>query len=310
MKHFLLPFLTSSAAHSAVCLSFVSLIPATILAAPDAAQVAGDLQVDGIHFSSDGSVQTKANPWGYGAPNGLDIGFMQGNVGIGTLTPAAKLDVAGTINATNITSTGNVGIGTASPSVRLDVAGDANISGTLTANALNATNATITGTLVATYMQGINLFGDEKISGSINMVNPNVCRYDYFGPSIQPNAIGSLSFSVPNVINGNCNGYSYQPKFPVMTVANIGNSPGVGIGTASPIRPLHIFGGTPEISLQYSNGTVDYRTWNLSVEGGALPNLDIRVLNDAGSVATRQVLSLRNNGDAIFSGNVAASGAR
>jgi hypothetical protein len=301
------------------------------LAAPDAAQVIGDLKVDGIHFSVDSSVQTKASPWGYGAPNGVDIGYLQGNVGLGTLTPSVRLDVvgdaavSGTLTAGNVTATnlvaktgatmtgplnlpsngfmvganqivasnGFIGIGTASPTVPLDVVGDVHISGLLT----------------AVYMQGINLFGDEKISGDINFVNPAICRWDMFGPSIQPQANGSLSFSVPNVINGNCSGYSYQPKFPVLTVANIGNSPGVGIGTTSPKRPLHIVGGTPEISLEYANGTANNRVWNLAVEGGALPNLDIRVLNDAHSAATRQVLSLKNNGNAVFSGDLSAANA-
>ena len=82
-----------------------------------------------------------------------------GNVGIGTSTPAAKLDVNGGINVTqnsyinwgggsrivgqssylrlqtssqdriSITNTGNVGIGTTSPSEKLDVSGNINVDG-------------------------------------------------------------------------------------------------------------------------------------------------------------------------------------
>lgn len=72
-----------------------------------------------------------------------------GNVGIGTTTPAAKLDVNGVVNATGYTvngaplsssqwttrgsnislNSGNVGIGTTTPSAKLDVNGNANVTG-------------------------------------------------------------------------------------------------------------------------------------------------------------------------------------
>jgi hypothetical protein len=72
-----------------------------------------------------------------------------GNVGIGTSTPAQKLDVTGNANvsgnssvgglltAGSATVSGNVGIGTSTPGQKLDVAGNANVSG----------NAVVAGTL-------------------------------------------------------------------------------------------------------------------------------------------------------------------
>jgi hypothetical protein len=86
------------------------------MAAPDAAQVAGDLQVDGIHFSADGSVITKLSdaigPQGIqgskgdtGSPgaspfilNGSDAVYTTGSVGIGTNPPdtTAALDITST----------------------------------------------------------------------------------------------------------------------------------------------------------------------------------------------------------------------
>ena len=63
-----------------------------------------------------------------------------GNVGIGTMTPGVRLDVAGGATRVNsgastntaLTTTGRVGVNVASPSVALDVAGAAYISSTIT----------------------------------------------------------------------------------------------------------------------------------------------------------------------------------
>lgn len=81
--------------------ALVSLVvaPASLLAAPDAAQVVGDLQVDGIHFSADGSVQTKASPWNFNS-NDMYVLMNGSKVGINTMTPTADLEVVGTIKAT------------------------------------------------------------------------------------------------------------------------------------------------------------------------------------------------------------------
>ncbi len=78
-------------------------------AAPDAARVAGDLKVDGIHFSADNNVIRKladlSSPW---TISNTDIYFTGGNVGIGTLTPTTALDVSG-----NTSVSGNLSFGTA-----------------------------------------------------------------------------------------------------------------------------------------------------------------------------------------------------
>ncbi|WP_221030550.1 tail fiber domain-containing protein [Actomonas aquatica] len=56
-----------------------------------------------------------------------------GNVGIGTANPTAKLDVAGSMRVGNsnfvATDSGNIGIGTANPAAKLDVAGSMRVGG-------------------------------------------------------------------------------------------------------------------------------------------------------------------------------------
>ncbi len=100
----------------------------------------------------------------------LAINLGGGNVGIGTSTPAYKLDVNGSINGSSITingtpvasstdtywstagtgkiyySGGNVGVGTATPVYPLDVAGDVNVTGTFR---INGTAMSGTGTVTS-----------------------------------------------------------------------------------------------------------------------------------------------------------------
>ena len=161
-------------------------------------------------------------------------------VGIGTLTPAYKLDVAGTINATNILvngqsltsaasqwatgtgnisyATGNVGVGTTSPGARLDVQG---IGTTQATNAFRVANGS-----------GVETFHIAD-NGDIEFKSPNFTGIGYirqtgnnttvigggpstenitFGPSnriflnaadVNANMIGLQTLYGVNLTNGN-----------------------------------------------------------------------------------------------------------
>jgi hypothetical protein len=85
--------------------AFSALIIASagIANAADAAQVAGDLQVEGLWFSGDTNKTVIRKPTDFPAPwtiSGTDIYYSRGNVGIGTLSPTTLLDVNGIAKAT------------------------------------------------------------------------------------------------------------------------------------------------------------------------------------------------------------------
>ena len=149
-------------------------------------------------FSTSPSVAAGSTLSNWDTSNIRMVILNSGNVGIGTTTPIAQLDVAGSgrfigslnasrINATNITSTGlyvdsgtlvvdssnnNVGIGTTSPQNALDIVGAVTVSKGLNASNLNVTGFSITDDSLVTVVD----FDEEiKEKGSQNLeIEPKV----------------------------------------------------------------------------------------------------------------------------------------
>ncbi len=81
-----------------------------------------------------------------------------GSIGVGTNTPGAKLDVNGTANVSaNLLVNGNLGVGTNTPGARLDVNGSASVNGNLSVNGtISSTRWTVTNVINTTGPLGLS----------------------------------------------------------------------------------------------------------------------------------------------------------
>jgi hypothetical protein len=90
-----------------------------------------------------------------------------------------------------ITSTGNVGIGTITPAAKLDVAGTANFSGTVSASQLVSTVATGTAPLSVTSTTQVPNLNASLLGGLTSGVFATIANSNIFGASQTINSVGT-----------------------------------------------------------------------------------------------------------------------
>jgi len=147
-------------------------------------------------------------------------------------------------SANFIVSGGNVGIGTASPAQKLDVAGNANVQGNLAvAGTLSASNFSGSGT---TSFQSINTTGSVGIgtaspNASLDIWNPYSAGTDSLRFSYNDGAAYWMGIQ-PYVVGGGNVGYKFRTNngsttVDALAITGTGN---VGIGTTTPPAGLSV----------------------------------------------------------------------
>lgn len=197
---------------------------------------------------------------GLSLETGPDVGGLQprlfiataGNVGIGTTTPSANLDVAGSLRVDTTTlvvnpATDRVGIGTAAPTTTLDVAGAAAVSGALTVDGgtlqVDAVNNRVgvgtTAPLADLHVQGQASPGSIAVTPNTSNANSQI--------SLAENT--SNTFAMILRYDGTANQLHFLAnnggtEAPPVFSINRSSSPAIGIGTTTPLGALHVQEGS------------------------------------------------------------------
>ena len=247
-------------------------------------------------------------------------------VGIGTATPAAKLDVSGDIYVRNgaalytdvlagftsgvitlnsntnfIVPSGNVGIGTTSPNSKTQISGDSTApnlgSTTPTDVSLIISNSDINyGTMFATYSSGIGALQQRRTN--------NATYYDFL---IQPHGgrvgIGTTSPSEKLDVAGTIRSNAYEGKVKInSTAANGKQYEFISIDTGN----LGLYDGTAYRLWVAGNGNIGIGTTSpigkLSIKGSGSTNATNALFLENSSSA--YLIAVRDDGETVISGNV------
>jgi len=235
----------------------------------------------GISIQNGGESTNAADLWFTTATGGSLFERMRitadGNVGIGTTAPGAKLDVSGNIRtSTYYNFNGNPSIPTTAGAAIFDQSGvgptinGLNVTfrtGNTPAERMRITEGGNVGIGTTSPAQKLDVVGKMKISDDIILAQTNG-RIDYDNGV----STGALRF------------WSTNGGAERMRITSAGN---VGIGTTSPYTPLEISSTDPVIRLNVKSGVADKSNYEIrGIGASGYEGIQFRAVNDANSVYT------------------------
>lgn len=264
------------------------------------------------------------------------VNHTNGNVGIGTTTPAYKLDVNGSINGSSVTingtpvasstdtywsaagsgkiyySGGNVGVGTVTPAYPLDVTGDVNVTGTFRINgtALSGTG-TVTSVDASGGTTGLTFSGGPvTTSGTLTMAGTLAVANGGTGSTIAAGArtnlgattLGSSMFTLSNPSAITFPRFNADNSVSALTAANFRTAIGAGTGGGTVTSVT----GTSPISVATGTTTPGISLGTVGVANGGTGQITYAV-GDLLYASTTSVLSKLTDvatGNSLISGGV------